>query len=185
MDTIRQARSIVGDRPEGRPKGDFYPTPERATIALLEKVSFQGEIWECACGNGAMSNVLEREGYKVFSSDLYNRGYGNTGLDFLQTQRLYCPNIVTNPPFTLAVEFMEHSLSLGCEKVALLCKLAFLEGIKRSEKLENSPLKYVYVFRRRLLMTRNGEKPRGGGMIAFAWFVWEHGYNNMPMVGWI
>ena len=185
IDTTRQARSIVGDRPEGRPIGDFYPTPERATLALLDKEIFYGGIWECACGNGAISKVLKDEGYKVDSSDLYDRGYGRIGIDFLNETELRKPNIITNPPFTIAVEFMEHAINLGCDKLALLCKLAFLEGVKRSVKLENSPLKNVYVFRKRLLMTRNGEKPRGSGMIAFAWYIWEKDYDGFPMIGWI
>jgi hypothetical protein len=38
---------------------DFFPTPAWATFALVDNGPFQGEIWECACGNGAMSRVLE------------------------------------------------------------------------------------------------------------------------------
>ena len=54
-----------------RQKDDFYPTPPEATIALLNSEKFgEGTIWECACGNGAMSKVLKDSGYKVYSSDL-------------------------------------------------------------------------------------------------------------------
>ena len=61
---------------------DFYPTPEWATRALIDSERFDGDIWECACGDGAMSTVLESNGSYVFSSDLYDRGYGETGIDF-------------------------------------------------------------------------------------------------------
>lgn len=187
--SAQKAQSIVGtnkgqNNGVERPELDFYPTPRRGTLALLEVEQFTGDIWECACGNGMMSKVLE-EKYKVISTDIEPRAYGEQK-DFLLSSDLLAPNIVTNPPFILAQEFAEHALGLGCEKLALLCKLAFLEGIERSTWLETTPLKNVYVFKKRLKFTRNGdERIKGGGMIAFAWFVWESGYSGKPMVGWL
>src|SRR5690348_14245706 len=61
---------------------DFFPTPAWATHALLENERFEREVWECACGDGAMSRVLESRALPVISSDLYARGYGESGRDF-------------------------------------------------------------------------------------------------------
>ena len=80
---------------------DFFPTPRWATFALIDNEKFNGEIWECACGDGTMSKVLEETGCAVLSSDLYDRGYGEVGLDFLTSTR-YADNIVTNPPYNCA-----------------------------------------------------------------------------------
>ena len=66
--------------------------------ALIDNEPFKGDIWECACGNGAMSNVLEETGCHVPSSDLYDRGYGDAGVDFLDGGKR-ADNIVTNPPY--------------------------------------------------------------------------------------
>ena len=66
---------------------DFYPTPRWATFALIDNEKFSGNIWECACGDGSMSQELEKTGCAVFSSDLYDRGYGQVGLDFLTSTR--------------------------------------------------------------------------------------------------
>src|SRR6476619_5835454 len=66
---------------------DFYPTPAWATYALVENEPFIGDIWECACGDGAMSEVLAEAGNHVHSSDLYDRGYGEIGIDFLTAHR--------------------------------------------------------------------------------------------------
>lgn len=185
MLNVKQAQSIVGYSP-GRPDTDFYPTHPSATRKLLEAERFDGSIWECACGRGDISEVLVDAGYDVYSSDLYNYGYGESGIDFLTTNDMVCTNIVTNPPFRLATQFLVHAINdLACNKLAMLCKLAFLEGKERSVILEQSPLKNVWVFRKRILLTRNGEPPRGSGMIAFAWFVWEKGYTDMPRIGWI
>src|ERR1044071_4511210 len=83
---------------------DFFPTPRWATFALIESEKFIGDIWECACGDGAMSRVLEECG-SVYSSDLYKRGYGDHGLDFLEPSRS-ADNIITNPPYNCAEGFV-------------------------------------------------------------------------------
>ncbi len=48
---------------------DFFPTPRWATHALLDNEEFFGDIWECACGSGDMSEVIKSFGYDVYSSD--------------------------------------------------------------------------------------------------------------------
>jgi hypothetical protein len=73
---------------------DFFPTPAWATYALIENERFSGDIWESACGNGAMSRVLETTGETVISSDLYDRGFGDIGHDFLNPTRT-ADNIIT------------------------------------------------------------------------------------------
>ena len=95
-----------------REKDDFYPTPPSATQSLLDNQKFEGNIWECACGNGAMSKVMKESGYEVYSSDLINRGYGETGVDFLESTK-QVDNIVTNPPFNLGTEFTIQALKLA------------------------------------------------------------------------
>jgi hypothetical protein len=85
---------------------DFFPTPRWATFALIDNEKFQGDIWECACGDGAMSEVLEQTGNTVVSSDLYDRGYGEHGIDFTKTKRRHS-NIITNPPYNCAEEFVK------------------------------------------------------------------------------
>jgi hypothetical protein len=167
-----------------REKNDFYPTPPEGTRALLNVESFDGEIWEPACGDGRMSRVLEAAGYRVMSSDLIDRGYGETGVDFLATRRTV-PNIVTNPPFKLALPFVRHALECTTGKVAMLVRLAWLEGHRRMELFQTTPLARVWVFSKRLSMPRAGGPTPAGGMIAFAWLVWEQGHDGPPTIGWI
>ncbi len=88
---------------------DFYPTPPWATFALIDNERFKGDIWECACGDGAMSKVLEFKGNTVASSDLYDRGFGEIGHDFLDTVRR-AKNIITNPPYHSAQGFVASAL---------------------------------------------------------------------------
>ena len=165
---------------------DFYPTPPMGTRALLAVERFSGPIWEPACGEGDLSRELEAAGYEVISTDLIDRGYGEARRDFLMEWQAQAPNIITNPPFKLAEEFVRHALSLSTGKVAMLCRLAWLEGKQRRALFENTPLARVWVFAGRLGFDRGKLAKEGqGGMIAFAWFVWEHGHKGPPVLGWI
>lgn len=111
---------------------DFYPTPPIATIELMERMKFKGSIWECACGDGSMSTVLEDYGYPVRSTDLIYRGYGESrSLNFLRsTER--AENIVTNPPFKKANQFIAQALKKADRQVALLMRLNYVSsGIRK------------------------------------------------------
>lgn len=185
--TISLAHSIVGVS-KGRPKDDFYPTPKEATIALLKRETFKGVIHEPACGDGAISKVLQRELHnKVISTDLYDRGFGVPGIDFLVNNFKdgKVDNIITNPPYSLGQAFVEKALRVTHEKIAMLMKIQFLEGARRYALLKNSPLKSVYVFSKRLTLTRNGEPRTGTGMICFAWYIWDMSYAGKPYIDWI
>lgn len=98
---------------------DFYPTPAWAVRALIANERFDGEIWEPACGDGAMAEVLKLTGQPIIASDLYVRGYGQPGLDFLNATRR-ANNIVTNPPYHSAEGFAATGLRLAHKKLALL-----------------------------------------------------------------
>lgn len=169
-----------------REKDDFYPTPPEGTRALLEVESFSGPIWEPACGDGAIANVLSAAGYDVVATDLVERGHGTPRVDFLMEHRALAPNIVTNPPFKLAAPFMRKALELAEGKIAILLRLACLEGSERGEIFDSTPLARVWVFRKRLTMMR-GEVKDGqtGGMVAFAWFVWDRAHTGAPVLGWL
>ena len=69
----------------------------------------------------------------------------------------------------------------------MLLKLSFLEGMKRKDFFETTPLKKVYVFRKRITMypSDTGEVPKNSGTIAYALYEWEHGYIGEPTIGWL
>lgn len=189
------SRAQVPD-PANRETHDFYPTWPGATRALLKVERFEGTIWEPACGDGAMSRELEAAGYQVVSTDLIDRGYGEGGRDFLAEWSPLAPNVVTNPPFRWAVEFVDRALVLTSPdrpgnlmrgKVALFLRLAFLEGQDRGAWFPTTPLARVWVMSRRVPMGRGrvADEKTDKGVIAFAWFVWEHGHEGRPALGWL
>jgi hypothetical protein len=165
---------------------DFYPTHRIAIEPLLQRETFVGPIWEPAAGTGAISSVLIEHGYDVISTDRYEYGYCEGGVDFLDatTNLPKVASIVTNPPFCHAQQFVERALEATTDKVALLLRLNFLEGNRRKAMFESTPLEKVYVFSFRLPFMR----PRAtvkAGMITFAWFLWKHGYRGEPIIRWI
>jgi hypothetical protein len=152
---------------------DFFPTPKWATHALIDNEKFSGDIWECACGDGAMSRVLQQASRRVYSSDLYERGFGDGGKDFLAATRK-ADNIVTNPPFNSAEGFVRVGVKTARSKFALLLRLAFLEGANRANTIfAQSPPARVWVFSERITFYPSGVAPKGSGTTAYAWFVWD------------
>ena len=167
----------MATRPD-RETSDYYPTPPEITRALLERETFPGSILEPACGSGELSEELLSAGYDVHSSDLHDRGYGETGSNFLHISELPggVESIVTNPPFKLAREFVLHSLRLRPRKIALFARLALLEGGRRYREIfAEHPPSRVWVFSKRVTLYPAGSQGgrRESGYMAFAWYVWE------------
>ncbi len=152
---------------------DFFPTPAWATHALIDNERFEGEIWEPACGDGSMAKVLAETGCSVFATDLYDRGYGEAGVDFLKANRV-SDNIVTNPPYNAAEGFVQSGLKNASRKFALLLRLAFLEGANRERTIfSKTPPSRVWVFSERITFYPAGAIQKGTGTTAYAWFVWD------------
>lgn len=169
---------------------DYYATEPRAVELLLEQEAFTDVIWEPACGEGHISEVLKANGHDVISSDLIDRGYGDAvGVDFLSSAGLPCRSrydIVTNPPYRYAKEFVLKALELVNDgrKVAMFLKLTFLEGQARRELFKRYPPKTIYVSSARLQCGKNGCFD-GSSMVAYCWIVWEKGYTGPSEVKWI
>ena len=157
---------------------------------LCDLESFSEDVWECACGEGHISGVLEARGYDVFSTDLIDRGYGVSGIDFLSYDGTYDGDIITNPPYKYAKEFVEHAIEHVADghKVVMLLKIQFLEGKSRRELFDKYPPKTVYISSGRINCCKNGdfskEQRSNYSAQAYAWFVWEKGFSGDPVIKW-
>lgn len=189
----RSAHAMLGARnyaQNEREANDYYATEPKAVELLLKEEAFFHRIWEPACGEGHMSEVLKAHGYDVLSSDLISRGYGDGGVDFLAIPAFgdkEC-DIITNPPYKYAKEFVEHALDMVAEghKVAMFLKLQFLEGKARRTLFETTPPQTVYVSSGRLRCAMNGdfEKYAKSNAVCYAWFVWRKGHHGPCELKW-
>jgi hypothetical protein len=131
-----------------------------------------------------MSRVLAETGQPVRSSDLYKRGFGESGIDFLSPPGS-ADNIVTNPPYNCAEGFVASGVKHARHKFALLLRLAFLEGANRANTIfAKSPPARVWVFSERITFYPSGVEPKGSGTTAYAWFVWDKNASGSTELKW-
>jgi hypothetical protein len=173
-----------------RQTDDYYATDPIAVEHLLQLESFSKNIWECAVGEGHLANVLIDKGHHVKCSDIVKRYEGAETLDFLSTDVKFNGDIITNPPYKFATEFILIALDVIPEgnKVAMFLKVQFLEGKARKKLFTTHPPKTVYVSSSRILCAKNAEfdkmKMGGGSAVAYAWFVWQKGYQGETTLKW-
>ena len=169
---------------------DYYATEPKALELFLENLGdlrLNNNIWECACGEGHLSKVLIKNGFNVKSTDLIDRGFGEVQ-DFLKFEGNIDGDILTNPPFKLAEEFVKKAKEVlqGGNKLILFLKIQFLESESRFKLFRNFPLKYVYVHSSRQLCSRKGDfENYKSTTLFYAWFVWEKGFSGETIIRWI
>lgn len=182
--TLGASSHAEGDRAEH----DYYATDPIAIDVLLSVEKFNEKIWEPSCGGGHLSRGLKEAGYRVTSTDLVERGYGEGGIDFLAQTINWQGDIITNPPYKYAVEFIEKALKLvpTGHKVAMFLKLQFLEGKARKAFFAKHPPKVIYVSSSRIKCAKNGDFDSvGSSAVAYAWYVWEKGFSGDPIIKWV
>lgn len=174
-----------------RAEYDYYATDPIAGKLLLEVEPQLNNIWECACGEGHLAKVFDEAGKLSKATDLINRGYGSVEDFLLNTEPYHNGDIVTNPPFKYAQEFVENAIARVDEgrKVCMFLKVLFLESKSRKELFTKYPPKTIYISSSRI----NCAKCAKGGdfdkyttkAIAYAWYVWLKGYEGETVVKWI
>lgn len=165
---------------------DYYATEPKATELLMALEKFNPVILEPACGEGHIGKVLERHGYEVIGQDLIDRGYGEGGIDFLtQFEVERDVDIITNPPYAMARQFVEKSLAIipKGNRVAMFLKLTFLESQDRKQLFKDHPPEIVYISINRLRCGLNGHFGKGSAA-CYAWFIWRKGFKGEPKIRW-
>jgi hypothetical protein len=193
---LQQIRSSYPGH-SGYPRVDdeYYREPAWIIDALLDVVPFTGSILDPCCGGGRIpSRCLER-GMDATGSDIVKHGFGTVQDFFDRTAPV--DNVISNPPYCLAEDVAKHALGIARHKVALLLRLAFLEGRCRRDFFQSTPPAQVLVSIRRVSCppgVLDGPRDRwgaimqpqeSGGKMPYAWFVWQVGYTGQPVIGWL
>lgn len=163
---------------------DLYCTHPKAVEELLKIENFSPEIWEPCDGLGHVSTVLAAKGYNVRRSDLHTRDRDIEQLDFLSCEDLWDGDVVTNPPYSRATDFVRKALSVVADghKVAMWLRILYLESAERKRLFSEYPPVRVWISSRRIPCGKEGKF--GASAQGFAWFVWEKGYKGSTTLGW-
>lgn len=171
-----------------RRQDDFYETPTYCVHRFLDRVWLPPGHWlEPAAGTGAIIKAVNSHAryeqlhginrvhwQAVELNDFFDEvleslcGHSlSIGADFLEEK--YPPNslavVMSNPPFSLAEEFVRECLPIA-PHVVLLLRLNFLESQKRAS-LFAAEMPDIYV-----LPNRPSFTGKGSDRTAYAWFHW-------------
>lgn len=174
MDSLQASRISGGNSATGRRQSDFYPTPPEATIALVQflRLEHGTVVWEPAFGEGDMGQALGACGLTVYGTDI------RAGQDFLVRDHpdgIDAPFnwIITNPPFSLAEEFIRHAAKIG-KPFAMLLKSQYWHAAKRARLFREIPPSYVLplTWRPDFLFKEHGDKKGASPLMDVMWCVW-------------
>jgi hypothetical protein len=177
----------MGERPSEyvRDDNDWYVEPDWCVEALKVRVPFFGQIHDPCCGMGTIPRVMGGTG-----ADLMDRGYDYPQRDFLKDFAAY-DNIVTNPPYGIAQQIIEHALNVAKMRVAALVQVKFLASQRRHGLFTRDDTEKVLMFSKRPsmppgeMLREHGESVRGGGSIDFCWVIWCRGYAGPTTLQWV
>ncbi|APR81061.1 Phage protein [Minicystis rosea] len=167
-----------------RNPADFYPTPRWCVLRALEEMALPGGEWiEPCAGDGAIVRAVQQARADVSWQAVELR---ETCRPLLEKSlsgkgRVVCTDffdwdparrfdvLFTNPPYSLAEQFLEKGLSIA-SNVVLLLRLNFLASARRAELMRRrAPDVYV-------LPNRPSFSGQGTDSVEYAWFHWppEH-----------
>ena len=174
---------------------DFYATDPAALDLFLNRIRAEGygnlvqsPIWECAGGEGHLSNRLKELGYSVYSSDIVDRnGACDDVIDFLKTDKKWSGTILTNPPFKYSTEFVNSALDKLTDGTAIFfLKIQFIESKARYINLfsKNKPHSiWAHVTRQKTAKCADFSDANNAFM--YAWFVWKKNYHETTKLYWL
>lgn len=201
-------RSMLGINKNGttseREAADYYTTDPTAVDQFVKHITeirglitgkyFFNTILEPACGCGNISKVLQSHGYEVISSDLHDRGFGVSGVDFLDSITVpeRCNTIITNPPYSLANEFILHAMDIlpNFGRYYALMNLSYLTGIQRHETIyKKGYLRAIHIYPHRTNCYKNNINTGHSSPVNYAWFEFmkrpKHNVQQIPSIYWI
>lgn len=169
-----------------REEHDFYATAPEALEKLLKYEKFDN-VWECACGKGHLSEVLKNNGILGRQTDLIYRGCGEV-LDFLNHSIDWNGDIITNPPYKKATEFVYKAIATlkDDRKLAMIFPQRYLSSKGRYKLFTEYPPLFVYAFSGRVSCALNGNfTAYSNSAVDYLWIVWKKGFAGETILRWI
>ena len=157
---------------------DAYETPEWVTEALLPHIPQKMSVWEPAAGSGKMVGVLESAGHLVLAGDILK------GFDFLTLDPgpATIHAVITNPPYLLAQEVIEHAMECA-PLVAMLLRTDYDHAKTRRHLFGNCK-----TFAKKIVLTKRivWFERKGGAAPSFnhAWYIWDRRHEGPPTLAY-
>lgn len=163
-----------------RKERDLYETPEWVTLALVPhlRIAAGESVYEPAAGSGKMVRALEAAGFSVMRDDI------SDGVNFLECDEAHRA-IITNPPYALAQDFIEHALAQTHSfegLVAMLLRTDFDHARTRRHLFSD-----LGIFAKKLVLTRRikwFEDSTGQPSFNHAWFIWDWKHQGAPTLAY-
>lgn len=169
-----------------RKPGDWYATPDWVTQTLLPHIPDDvTQVWEPATGDGAMARALADGGFSVLPTDIdVSRCFFAAEMDFLKAERCDVDAIITNPPYTLATEFIEQALRLSesnAGMVAMLLRVDFDSAKTRTHLFADNP-----AWAKKLILTKRIRwfPGKSGPSENHAWYLWDWQHEGPPVLSY-
>lgn len=192
---INGARALMGSRHEPDDSLDYFPTPPWATRALMQHVMpavgligkrFES-VWEPACGEGHIAEVLREYSDSVYATDIHDYGYNDSVADFLRPE-ISCDVdwIITNPPFGDKAEaFVLRAIDMANVGVAMFFRLQWIPTAGRYNRIFGpKPPTLVAFFSERVPLVKGRWDPLASTATDYVWLVWVKGKKPLPPL-WI
>jgi hypothetical protein len=184
--------AVAAQRHTSKQGADLFPTPPWATRAFIETLPYPKDFisqWSClepACGPGYMARSLSEYFLSVSAYDKFDYGQDTPPTDFLTGEFEPHDRVISNPPFNLAKEFIEKSLTIANVGVAMLARTVFIEGQKRFMDIyRDNPPAYFMPYVERVPMLKDRLDRKASTATSYAWFVWTKEKTNATQVLWI
>lgn len=173
-------QTLLDVNPHVRRVDDFYPTPPWMTRALLKRLPNLKplRILEPCAGDGAI--VRQLTSAHVVMNDIVERPpvtpdflLDATKRDSWTAFRRFSSFdlVITNPPFEVAFDIVQHAVEFAGRGVALLLRLTFLEPTD-----QRGPWLHEHPPERLIVMPRHDFRGNGStDSVTSAWMVWSKG----------
>lgn len=208
METLNRLKS---DRP--RRKHDFYETPKELCDMALSRMILSeldyldyicpfNSVMDAGCGSGVWGSALHKQynisairnlsldGIDIQEMDsnlCYTGWFTGNFLDFDCSDKYDL--VMGNPPYSLAEEFVRHSMKTLKEGgyVYFLLRLAFLESKKRYFGLfkEYKPKRVYVLSRRPSFFSSKGDNRKTTDALSYAMFLWQKGWSGNTVLDWL
>ena len=144
---------------------DECQTPPYALEPLIPYLNINHLIWESASGKGTLVRKLREYHYTVISTDI------TRDQDFF-LERHYGATIVTNPPYSIKYDWLEHCYLTG-NPFALLMPVEMLGTAKGQDLFKRYGIEMIFMSPRVDFYMPHKGYEGGGAQFPTAWFTWK------------